>query len=101
MSSEDGSSMEFLQSAPRRPRQSVVWDPCSGWRRTKIGDYVRLLLRKSSREARAGVSAETCGCMQVYVQAKAVPDNLLSLMQNGGIFPMLEKQGLIAPTVPL
>jgi len=31
------------------------------------------------------------------LQAKAVPDNLLSLMQNGGIFPMLEKQGLIAP----
>ena len=35
------------------------------------------------------------------LQAKAVPDNLLSLMQNGGIFPMLEKQGLIAPAVPL
>jgi 3-isopropylmalate/(R)-2-methylmalate dehydratase small subunit len=35
------------------------------------------------------------------LQAKAVPDNLLSLMQNGGIFPMLEKQGLIAPAAPL
>jgi 3-isopropylmalate/(R)-2-methylmalate dehydratase small subunit len=35
------------------------------------------------------------------LRAKAVPDNLLSLMQNGGIFPMLEKQGLIAPAVPL
>jgi 3-isopropylmalate/(R)-2-methylmalate dehydratase small subunit len=34
-------------------------------------------------------------------QARAVPENLLSLMQNGGIFPMLEKQGLIAPAVPL
>jgi 3-isopropylmalate/(R)-2-methylmalate dehydratase small subunit len=35
------------------------------------------------------------------LRAKAVPNNLLSLMQNGGIFPMLEKQGLIAPAVPL
>jgi 3-isopropylmalate/(R)-2-methylmalate dehydratase small subunit len=35
------------------------------------------------------------------LQAKAVPENLLSLMQNGGIFPMLEKQGLIAPAVPV
>jgi 3-isopropylmalate/(R)-2-methylmalate dehydratase small subunit len=34
------------------------------------------------------------------LQARAVPENLLNLMQNGGIFPMLEKQGLIAP-VPL
>jgi 3-isopropylmalate/(R)-2-methylmalate dehydratase small subunit len=35
------------------------------------------------------------------LKAMAVPDNLLNLMQNGGIFPMLEKQGLIAPAVPL
>ena len=30
-------------------------------------------------------------------QARGVPDNLLVLMQNGGIFPLLEQQGLIAP----
>jgi 3-isopropylmalate/(R)-2-methylmalate dehydratase small subunit len=27
----------------------------------------------------------------------AIPDRLLSLMRNGGIFPLLEKEGLIAP----
>jgi len=31
------------------------------------------------------------------LQARPVPDNLLALMQNGGIFPLLEKRGLIAP----
>ena len=35
------------------------------------------------------------------LKAQPVPENLLTLMQNGGIFPMLEKQGLIAPAVPL
>jgi hypothetical protein len=33
-------------------------------------------------------------------QARAVPDNLLKLMQEGGIFPLLERQGLIAPARP-
>jgi 3-isopropylmalate/(R)-2-methylmalate dehydratase small subunit len=31
------------------------------------------------------------------LQAKPVPANLLVLMRNGGIFPLLEQQGLIAP----
>jgi 3-isopropylmalate/(R)-2-methylmalate dehydratase small subunit len=31
------------------------------------------------------------------LQARPVPDNLLALMRNGGIFPLLEQQGLIAP----
>jgi 3-isopropylmalate/(R)-2-methylmalate dehydratase small subunit len=31
------------------------------------------------------------------LQARPVPANLLALMQNGGIFPLLEQQGLIAP----
>jgi 3-isopropylmalate/(R)-2-methylmalate dehydratase small subunit len=35
------------------------------------------------------------------LQAKPVPDNLLMLMRNGGIFPMLEQQGLIGPATPL
>lgn len=32
--------------------------------------------------------------------ARPIPENLLALMQNGGIFPLLERQGLIAPTLP-
>jgi 3-isopropylmalate/(R)-2-methylmalate dehydratase small subunit len=35
------------------------------------------------------------------LQAKAVPDNLLGLMRGGGIFPLLEQQGLIARAQPL
>jgi 3-isopropylmalate/(R)-2-methylmalate dehydratase small subunit len=31
------------------------------------------------------------------LKANPVPDNLLTLMRQGGIFPLLEKQGLIAP----
>jgi len=31
------------------------------------------------------------------LRARPVPANLLALMQNGGIFPLLEQQGLIAP----
>jgi 3-isopropylmalate/(R)-2-methylmalate dehydratase small subunit len=34
------------------------------------------------------------------IQAKLVPDNLLLLMRSGGIYPVLEKQGLIAPVIP-
>jgi hypothetical protein len=29
--------------------------------------------------------------------AQPVPDMLLDLMRNGGLYPYLEKQGLIAP----
>ena len=31
------------------------------------------------------------------LKAQPVPEHLLALMRSGGIFPMLEKQGLIAP----
>jgi 3-isopropylmalate/(R)-2-methylmalate dehydratase small subunit len=31
------------------------------------------------------------------LKAFPVPDHLLQLMQHGGIFPLLEKQGLVAP----
>jgi 3-isopropylmalate/(R)-2-methylmalate dehydratase small subunit len=31
------------------------------------------------------------------LQALPIPDNLLALMHGGGIYPVLEKQGLIAP----
>jgi 3-isopropylmalate/(R)-2-methylmalate dehydratase small subunit len=31
------------------------------------------------------------------LQAQAVPDHLLAMMQNGGLYPLLEKQGYIAP----
>ena len=31
------------------------------------------------------------------LQALPIPDNLLALMRDGGIYPVLEKQGLIAP----
>jgi 3-isopropylmalate/(R)-2-methylmalate dehydratase small subunit len=31
------------------------------------------------------------------LKARPIPHNLLALMQNGGIFPLLEKRGLIAP----
>lgn len=31
------------------------------------------------------------------LKARSVPHNLLLLMQNGGVFPLLESQGLIAP----
>jgi hypothetical protein len=29
--------------------------------------------------------------------AAPIPDNLLSLMRGGGIYPVLEREGLIAP----
>jgi 3-isopropylmalate/(R)-2-methylmalate dehydratase small subunit len=35
------------------------------------------------------------------LKAEPVPDNLLLLMRNGGVFPLLEKQGLIGPAKPL
>jgi len=31
------------------------------------------------------------------LKAQPVPDHLLSMMQNGGLYPLLEKQGYIAP----
>jgi 3-isopropylmalate/(R)-2-methylmalate dehydratase small subunit len=33
----------------------------------------------------------------IVLKALPIPDNLLLLMRNGGIFPLLEQQGLIAP----
>ncbi len=31
------------------------------------------------------------------LQAKPIPENLLAMMQGGGVYPLLEKQGLVAP----
>ena len=33
----------------------------------------------------------------VVLKAQPVPEHLLEMMQNGGLYPLLEKQGLIAP----
>ena len=33
----------------------------------------------------------------VALKAQPVPDHLLAMMQNGGLYPLLEKQGYIAP----
>jgi 3-isopropylmalate/(R)-2-methylmalate dehydratase small subunit len=30
-------------------------------------------------------------------QAKPIPENLLAMMQGGGVYPLLEKRGLVAP----
>jgi 3-isopropylmalate/(R)-2-methylmalate dehydratase small subunit len=35
----------------------------------------------------------------VVLKAQAVPEHLLAMMQNGGLYPLLEKQGYIAPKV--
>ena len=31
------------------------------------------------------------------LKAQPVPEHLLAMMQNGGLYPLLEKQGYIAP----
>jgi 3-isopropylmalate/(R)-2-methylmalate dehydratase small subunit len=33
----------------------------------------------------------------VVLHAQPVPEHLLAMMQNGGLYPLLEKQGYIAP----
>ena len=33
----------------------------------------------------------------VVLQAERFPKNLVTLMTNGGVFPLLEREGLIAP----